>query len=451
MRIMPRQDVDPSREQALQILRKTETAFSFPKLLLAAQEETAASQRSRAFVYQLVMGTLRYRATLDWALSRASTTPPGDLTSWIRNILRMGLYQILYLDRVPKSAAVDESVKLAKKYGHAGTAGLVNAVLRNLHRSEVLDAVASLPENAPANLSVKYSHPPWIVETLIADRGMEQAIRILKGNNEIPPVSARVNGLRTDRRDLMERLHRAEVRVSASPLHDEALEFAADGSPARLAEHDEGLFYLQDVSSMFVPYCLEPEPGQTVLDACAGPGGKATHLAALMHNRGRIHALDIHDHRIRLIERNARRLGAEIIDVRKRDAAADLLEDFPDMDRVLVDAPCSGLGVIRRRVDLKWRLRPQQIEELVRLQSGILDRTAECVRPGGVLVYCTCTVNKRENEGIVREFLLRHERFRAAPSIPRPLEKYLTDEGFVQIMPGDDGMDGFFIARLRRL
>jgi 16S rRNA (cytosine967-C5)-methyltransferase len=448
---MPRQLVDLSREQALKILRRTETALSFPKLLLAGAEEAPDSGRARAFVYQLVMGTLRYRNTLDWALAGHCTTPIEDLSPWIRNILRMGLYQILYLDRVPKSAAVDESVKLAKKYGHAGTAGLVNAVLRNAHREEILPAIESLREDSPSDIAIKYSHPQWLVEALIADWGVRQAIEILKNNLAIPPITARVNSLRTTRPHLIEMLSHEGVKVSPVQLYEEAIEFFANGSPSNLSAHKQGLFYFQDVSSMFASVCLEPEPGQKVLDACAGPGGKAAHMAALMRNQGKIYALDVHEHRVKLVEENAKRLGASIIEAKVQDATGALAETYPDMDRVLIDAPCSGVGVIRRRVDLKWRLQPGQIEGLVRLQSEILESASECVRPGGLLVYCTCTVFKKENPQVINEFLLRHPDFRADPAVPKALGKYLTEEGFVQILPGNDGMDGFFIARLKRL
>ncbi|RJP14309.1 MAG: 16S rRNA (cytosine(967)-C(5))-methyltransferase RsmB [Candidatus Abyssobacteria bacterium SURF_5] len=448
---MPKQLVDPAREQALKILRKTEAALSFTKLLLASQEEAAASDLARAFIHQLVMGALRTRGTLDWALSRQSTTPLEELSSWIRNILRLGLYQILYLDRVPKSAAVDESVKLAKKYGHAGTAGLVNAVLRNSHREELLRAVDALPEDNAADLSVKYSHPQWMVEQFIQDWGSERTITILKNNNKMPPLSARVNALRTDRRKLLEQLEREGVQASPVPLLEEAVEFAAGATPWKLPAHEKGLFYLQDVSSMFASYCLDVRPGHTVLDACAGPGGKATHLAALMRNQGKINALDVHEHRLGLIRENAARLGAAIVETKEQDATEDLTPLFSGADRVLADVPCSGLGVIRRRVDLKWRLRPEQIPALVELQAKILERASECLKPGGLLVYSTCTIAKRENERLVEGFLSRHSRFEVDPHVPKPLEKYLTSKGFVQILPGDENMDGFFIARLRRL
>jgi 16S rRNA (cytosine967-C5)-methyltransferase len=447
---MPKQLVDTTREQALKILRKTESAFSFPKLLIASQDEASQSERARSLVYQLVMGTLRYRETLDWCINRVSTTPVNELSSWIRNILRLGLYQILYLDRIPKSAAVNESVNLAKKYGHRGTAGLVNAVLRNSHREELLQAIEALREDRAADISVKYSHPLWIVEMLIADWGRERTLRILKGNNAIPPITARTNTLRIDRKRLLEKLEEEGVHASPIPLSEEAIELVPNGSPWKLKAYKEGLFYLQDVSSMFASYCMEPEPGQVVLDTCAAPGGKSTHLAALMQNQGKLYALDVHDHRITLIKENAARLGVRILEVQKKDATEELASAFPDMDRVLTDVPCSGLGVVRRRIDLKWRLRPQQLTGLAELQSAILERASACVRPGGLLVYCTCTLLKRENEQMVNQFLERHSQFHVE-QVPQPLEKYRTDDGFVQILPGDEDMDGFFIARLRRI
>ncbi len=449
---MPRQKVDPSREHALKALHRTETALSFPKLLLGRDlEQTLPEPRQKAFTYQLIMGTLRHRGTLDWALGSICNTPLAELTPWIRNILRMGLYQILYLDRVPKSAAVNESVDLAKKYGHRGTAGLVNATLRNANREDLLAAIDSLDEETSDNISVKYSHPSWLVKLLVKERGQEIAVEILKNNNAIAPLSARANTLSVTRKALLEELATAGVQADPLAHLDEAVELHGVSSPASLEAHKKGLLYFQDPSSIWAARCLDVEPGHSVLDVCASPGGKATHIAALMGNVGKIHALDVREHRIALIEDNARRLGATIVEARMQDATADLSEEYGGMDRVIADVPCSGLGVIRRRLDLKWRLQPGRIEELAQLQAEILERAAECVRQGGILVYCTCTLTHRENSGVVQDFLDRHPEFESRPDFPDGLKKYVTERGFAQILPGDENMDGFFIARLMRL
>jgi 16S rRNA (cytosine967-C5)-methyltransferase len=449
---MPRQKVDPSREQALKILRRTEKALSFPKLLFEySEEKTASSEREKAFAYQLVMGTLRWRGTIDWALKGLCDTPLDDLTSWIRNILRMGLYQIVFLDRVPKSAAVDESVKLAKKYGHAGTAGLVNAVLRNAKKEGLLRSIQSLDENRVPDIAAKYSHPEWMVEVLQKDWGRETAVEIMKHNNAIPPLTARVNTLRTTRETLLRELKEEGIRAEPLPHTDEAIQFLSVSDPWTLQAHRRGLFYIQDASSMLAAHCLAAEPGQKVLDVCAGPGGKATHVAALMHNAGKIYALDVHEHRLALIEQNARRLGVSIIETQKQDSTAGLVPRYGGMDRVMADVPCSGLGVVRRRIDLKWRLRPGQVDELARLQSEILKSAAECVRPGGILLYCTCTVTHKENAEVVEGFLSRHREFRANSEWPKAVERHAGNGAFVQIKPSDGDMDGFFIARLERL
>ncbi len=434
------------------MLRRTEAALSFPKLIIGQSfDRSLTEQRQKAFAYQLVMGTLRHRGTLDWALGKLCDASLDELTTWIRNILRMGLFQILYLDRVPKSAAVDESVKLAKKYGHSGTAGLVNAVLRNAKREELLTSIESLDEDSAENISTKYSHPSWLVELLVKERGRKAAIQILKSNNAVPPLTARANTLLTTREALLKKLEKEGVRARPLAHTEEAVELEGVASPSTLNAHKSGLLYFQDTSSMLAAHSLGVEPGHDVLDVCGGPGGKATHIAALMENRGKIHALDVHDHRVALIEENASRLGVKIIEAHKQDATAGLAAKYGTMDRVIVDAPCSGLGVIRRRLDLKWRLQPDRIGELARLQSEILERAAECVRPGGILLYCTCTLAQRENSGAIEEFLGRHAEFGNYPKFPETLIKYVTEEGFVQIFPGDENMDGFFIARLKRL
>ncbi|MBI4832303.1 MAG: 16S rRNA (cytosine(967)-C(5))-methyltransferase RsmB [Candidatus Lindowbacteria bacterium] len=447
--------VDPVREQALKILRRTEATLSFPKLLLEYPvEETPSSRRDRAFTYQLAIGTLRHRGAIDWALQKICHTPMDEMTIWIRNILRMGMYQVLFLDRVPKSAVVNESVELAKKYGHMGTAGLVNAVLRNADKGTILREINGLGEEQVCDISAKYSHPAWLVELLLKDWGRETTIEILKRNNTIPPLTARVNTLRAARGQVLQELEREGVRATPLKHVDEGVELISVSAPVALRAHRQGLLYLQDASSMLAAHCLGAKPGEKVLDVCAGPGGKTTHIAALMNNEGAVYALDIHDHRITLIERNARKLGVTIIKARREDATAPLAPRYGGMDRVMVDVPCSGLGVIRRRVDLKWRLRFEQIEGLARLQSEILESAAECVRPGGILVYCTCTITRRENADVIESFLRRHPEFNISAEFPAQLEKYVRyvrDDAYVQMLPGDGNMDGFFIARLKRL
>jgi 16S rRNA (cytosine967-C5)-methyltransferase len=363
----------------------------------------------------------------------------------------MGLYQILFLDKVPKSAAVDESVKLAKQYGHAGTSALVNAVLRKAEKESILQSIAELGEESVSDISAKYSHPPWLVELLLEDWGRETAIEIMKQNNSIPPLTARVNTLRTTREQVLQYLEKDGIQAVPLSNAKEGIELVSVSAIERLQAYKRGLFYLQDPSSMLAVHCLGAEPGEKVLDVCAGPGGKTTHIAAIMGDEGKVYALDIHDHRIALIRQNAQRLGVTIIKTRKEDATSRLSERYGGMDRVLVDVPCSGFGVIRRRVDLKWRVRAEQIEELVRLQSEILERAAECVRPGGILVYCTCTLTRRENPQIVEAFLGRHPEFEVSGEYPEGLEKYVRRDSFAQILPGSENMDGFFIARLRRV
>jgi len=273
----------------------------------------------------------------------------------------------------------------------------------------------------------------------------------MKQNNTIPPLVARVNTLRITREALLQKLVQDGIDAGSFPLLDEAIQLQGVSSPARLEAYEAGLLYFQDPGSILVAHCLGPCPGDQVLDVCAGPGGKATHIAAMMKNDGTVWALDVHKHRVELIEDNARRLGVKIIKARQCDATDELAGEYGDMDKVLIDAPCSGVGVIRRRVDLKWRLRPEQVEELARLQYAILEKAAACVRPGGIVVYSTCTVTRKENADVVLKFLDHHPAFSPDPEFPLILEKYLTSEGFVQIWPGDENMDGFFIARLRRM
>jgi 16S rRNA (cytosine967-C5)-methyltransferase len=327
----------------------------------------------------------------------------------------------------------------------------VNAVLRNSKREEFLNSVESLDDNCLSDIPMKYSHPAWMVELLVEDWGRETAIEILRRNNDIPPLVARVNTLRTTRDMLVRQLDADGIMAAPLPQTGEAVKIhSAQAPPSDIQAHKDGLLYFQDAASMLAVQCLDARPGQEIIDVCAGPGGKATHIAALMENKGKILALDIHDHKVGLVQDNAQRLGVSIIETRKEDATAGLEAYHGKMDRVLADVPCSGIGVIRRRLDLKWRLVPERIDECASIQARILESAAECVRTGGILLYCTCTVTQKENSGTVQDFIRRHPEFKIDPELPPHLEKYRTKQGFVQIMPGSEDMDGFFIARLRR-
>jgi 16S rRNA (cytosine967-C5)-methyltransferase len=360
----------------------------------------------------------------------------------------MGAYQIFFLSRVPVSAACNQAVELAKKYGHAGTAKFVNAVLRSAGR-EPGKAVYPDPARDPARyLALKYFHPEWLAARWLERLGFAACEALLAADNTTPPLSLRTNTLRISRDDLLARLAAEGAAGEPSSWAPEGIVCREYPALATLASLREGLFQVQDESSMLVAHVVGPRPGEFVIDACGAPGGKSTHLAALMGDKGRVLSTDLYEHKLKLTAENAARLGLKIIATRVFDATKLDTVYAGQADRVLVDAPCSGLGVLRRKPDSRWRKSESMLRDLPKLQAAILASAARCVKPGGTVVYSTCTTEPEENEQVVRAFLADNPDFVLADAgalLPSP-----RGEAMVQLWPHVDGVDGFFIARLER-
>ncbi|MBE0467789.1 MAG: 16S rRNA (cytosine(967)-C(5))-methyltransferase RsmB, partial [Candidatus Desulforudis sp.] len=423
-----------AREIALHILKAVESEGAYANLALnRALEEYRPSKLDRAFATELAYGTLRTLNTLDWITARFLHQPLGAQTVWIRNILRLGVYQLFYMDKVPAGAACNEAVELAKKFGTPGAARFVNGVLRNVARHKE-DIVFPQPEMDPvAYISLKYSYPTWMVERWLTEYGPEDTIALCRANNTIPPNTVRTNSLKVDRDTLVRRLEQEGLTVHKTRFAPNGLQIDGFLSIRSLPSFGEGLFQIQDESSMLAAHAVNPAHGARVLDVCSAPGGKTTHLAELMQNEGVIKALDIHPHKLDLVRENCRRLGIRNVETILLDAR-DLPGRFDGWaDYVLVDAPCSGLGVLRRRPDARWRKEPGQINGLVRLQEAVLSGAAHCVRPGGVLVYSTCTITYEENLGQVQSFLTRHPDFHfedLRPFLPAELGEKMMARGY---------------------
>jgi len=444
-----------AREIALHVLKAVEADGAYANLALnRALEEYRPSKLDRAFATELAYGTLRTLNTLDWIVSRYVQQPLGDQTVWNRNILRLGVYQIFYMDKVPTGAACFEAVELAKKFGTPGTARFVNGVLRNVARHKDKLQFPDPETDLVTHISLKYFHPIWLVKRWLTELGPAETIALCRANNTIPPNTVRANTLRLDRDTLAVRLEEEGLTVRKTRFAPEGLEIGGFVSMRALASFQEGLIQIQDESSMLAAHAVSPAPGARTLDVCSAPGGKTTHLAQLMENQGTIKALDIHRHKLKLVVDNCRRLGIDNVETGLLDAR-DLPGEFEGWaDFVLVDAPCSGLGVLRRRPDARWRKEPGQITGLVRLQEGILAGAAQCARAGGVLVYSTCTITYEENLGQVQGFLAHHPDFSLEdlrPFLPAGLGEEQAARGYIEISPHThEGMDGFFIARMRR-
>lgn len=445
-----------SREVAVEVLSRVDADRAFSGALLRRLLDRARLRAAdEALATELTLGTLRHRAEVDWVLSRVSHTPLDELPSPIRAALRMGAYQLMFLDRIPPRAACSQSVELAKRFGHAGTARLVNAVLRRIAAAPV-----ALPpdESTAEGIALRHSHPLWLVRRWIGRLGIDDARALCRTNNTPPPASVRLNTLRGAPEAVAAAIAALGVHTVPARLLPEGARIVAAGPEARHAAYAAGWVSPQDEGSMLVSRLVAPLPGETVVDACAGSGGKAMHLAALMQNQGRVLACDIVPAKLDAAARHARRLGATIVEPRLLDAAR-LTEAVPSgADRILVDAPCSGLGVIRRRPEIKWRIDPEQLSVFAARQRAILDRAAGAVRPGGLLVFSVCTLEPEEGPAVVADFLQTHAGFDPVPSagwpagsggdgVPAPVS---AGPGGAFLYPHLHDTDGFFIAVLRR-
>ena len=441
-----------ARAVALKVIQDVTVRGAYANIALTKElaKQRELSGPDRRLVTELVYGTLKAQGMLDWALSHFLNRPLSKLTPVIRDILRMGVYQLLFLDRIPPSAACNEAVELAKRNGHIGVARFVNGVLRSLLRQPEKIAYPDAADDAAGYLSLRHLHPRWLVERWLAQLGFEATEALCRFNNQPPPLSIRTNLQRISREALQARLAEEGVRCEPSLLAPEGLLLLEAPPLLSLASFREGLYQVQDESSMLVAHVVAPQPGETIIDACAAPGGKTTHLAERMQNKGTIWACDVHAHKMDLLQDNADRLGLQVIHPRCLDAR-DIGKTWPaQADRRLVDAPCSGLGVLRRRADARWRKEISQIEELTILQREILEGAAPALKVGGILVYSTCTVEPAENRQTIEWFLARHPEFEledAGSLLPVPRQ----GEPMVQLWPHIDGTDGFFLCRLRKV
>jgi 16S rRNA (cytosine967-C5)-methyltransferase len=439
--------VSQARYEALHILVRVERDRAFADIALEhALERARLDPRDAALCTEIVFGTLRWRRHLDWRLTPHLNRPLAKLDPWVRALLRLTAYQLIFLDRVPRWAAVDEAVSVARlKSRVPGPAEFVNAVLRSLTREPGPPRPPALPVEAAG---VRWSFPDWMAARWIARYGMEEAERLMAALDERPPVTIRANTLRITREDLAARLRDEELaETDPTALAPEGLTVRR-GTVGRWAAFTAGLCTIQDEASMLVARLLDPQPGELVADTCAAPGTKTTHLAQLMANRGRIVAMDPNAARLRLLTQAAARLGVEIVEAHAGGVATVSGRWKGRCDRVLVDAPCSNLGVLRRNPDVKWNREEADLGRLAGKQRGILSAAALLVRPGGRLVYATCSLEPDENDLIVRAFLDSQPGWRVDPPAEFPVAP--DGSGFVRCLPHVHGTDGFTAVRLAR-
>ena len=436
-----------AREAALEALNRLETTGAYPKIVLDSRlANSTMSERDRRLSREAVRGTLVWRARLDWVLSRVLERPFETLPVAIRNILRLGVYQILFLDHIPVYAAVSESVRQARRHGHAGTAGLVNATLRGVAGLNPADLVPSCDGDPAEHIACLWSHPLWLVKRWVERFGVDETKSLCRANNRVPPVVLRHNRTRGSLQKLLEGLHEAGVRVRSHPLKEGFLVVEEGGFPFGSAVFTDGWVTVQDVSAGLAVCLLDPQPGESVIDLCAAPGGKSGFISERMCGRGRLVALDRNAGRLGRLRENIKRLGLRNVEVHVSDA----LQAPPCgvFDRVLVDVPCSSIGVLSRKPDVRWRRTESDLSRLGETQFRLLEKGAAHVRPDGVLVYSTCSTEPEENDNVVTRFLETHPEFETESSISGV--DLVGSDGALRTFPHRHDCDGSFAVRARR-
>lgn len=434
---------DP-RLTVVKMLMKMESSEAYSNLLLDhAFNEAELSDRDKAFAAALFYGVLERRLTLDHVIRTNSKIAFEKLDKAAVQILRTGLYQLLYMPSVPESAAVNESVKMCKKLKCFSAQGFVNGMLRSFIRSgKKISYLGISPEK---RLSVEYSCPEWLTEKFISEYGMDFAVRALKASVGKPPVYARVNILRTTTDKVIAELAKHRIKAAPYPGLVNCIRLEKAGDIEKCAPFRQGLFHVQDISSQLCCLTLRPVVNETVLDVCAAPGGKSFTLAELMGNNGKLYSMDLHDMRVGLIEDGAARLGIKIITAMQNDASK-FNGALPQADRVLCDVPCSGFGVIRRKPEIKYKP-PEEFAGLPEIQYQILETSARYVKSGGTLVYSTCTLSRAENDDVADRFAAAHPEFMP---IVQPVPLSASGDYKRTYCPDENGGDGFFTASFRR-
>ncbi len=447
--------ISPARKIALEVLRRVEAEGAYANLCLnhALQRNQTIDRRDRALATELVYGTLRWRRKLDYALAAYSHRAPDRIEPTLLRILRLSAYQLLFLDRVPAWAVVDEGTELSVMLRGRRTAGFVNGVLRALARNfEHIEWPDPKVDEVRA-LAINYSFPNWMVTRWLNELGSERCVALLQACNRPPPLWVRVNTQRITAPGLSGLLSAAGYNVSENAWLANALQLKGIGDVTSLAAHQTGLFHVQDAAAQVVCRLLDPRPGERVLDACGAPGGKTATIAQLMKDEGQIVSVDVHPARVALTKQLLERLGIGCV---KR-LALDLNQSLPEpenpFDRVLLDAPCSSMGVLRRHPESKWRLAPGDLAHLAETQYRLLGKVASLIKPGGTLVYSVCSFCEEEGAGIIRTFLADHpefELFDVRDGKRATWHKLLSNDGSLATWPDLHEMDAFYAARLQK-
>jgi 16S rRNA (cytosine967-C5)-methyltransferase len=440
------------RQLAFLALRDVHRRGAFTDIALDRVLRTAKlNSADRGLVTELVYGSVRRSRSLDALIDQLGKKKAHQQPPELRTILHIGLYQLRYQERIPPSAAVNTTVELAKENGFKGLAGVVNGLLRQYERLAASSSDSlQLPVEPVERLGVLHSFPDWIIKMWIEQLGVEETEQLCEWLNQSPSIDLRINPLRVSIEDVEAAMQSAGVNVHRVPQLPQALRVAGGtGTIQKLPGFSEGWWTIQDSSAQLVSHLLDPQAGDVVIDACAAPGGKTTHMAELMEDEGKIWACDKAASRLKKLKENAQRLQLKSIQICTGDSR-NFSQFTNSADRVLLDAPCSGLGTLHRRPDIRWRVTPATVDELSVLQGELLEQAATWVKPGGVLVYATCTLHQQENEGVILPFLERHSHWQIEPPpADSPVSAFSTPQGWIKVWPHRHQMDGFFMVRLK--
>ncbi|MFZ5517497.1 MAG: 16S rRNA (cytosine(967)-C(5))-methyltransferase RsmB [Candidatus Zhuqueibacterota bacterium] len=434
------------RNLVITLLERLDQTDAYADILLTRElRNQALSSRDKAFVQEIFYGVIRWRLRLDWMIEQLFQGSFSKCPPFVKNILQVSFYQLAFMERIPTYAVINEAVNSGKKRGGPYWGSKINAILRHFSRDRAGVTWPDKRTSPVRHLAVRYSHPQWLVARWISQWGIEETEALCQADNQIPDVTVRVNRLKSSPDQLAETLSRLDVQVTQSTYSRDFLRLKHIPDLTELPSFQQGWFTVQDVSAGLPCILIDPKPGERIIDLCAAPGGKSTYMAELAGDEAVLLAVDRNYARLNLVRQTVKRLGLRSIQFAQADGVN--FSSQP-VDKILVDAPCSGLGVLSKRVDLRWKRTPEQIHELAEIQLNLLNNAAQFVRTGGVLVYCTCTIDPEENERVVEAFLAGHTYFEiedASLFIGRELTQ---PDGSVRTLPHRHGMDGSFAVRL---
>ena len=438
-----------AREIAFKVLCDIEENNNYSNIAINKHfKNYKMTNQDRGLATELIYGVVENKYYLDYIIDKLSKIKTQKLSNYVKILLRMGIYQIAFLDSVSDYAAVNETVNLVKKYDKR-SAGFVNAILRNILRNKE-DVLKVEIDSEIMYLSTKYSYSPWMIKNWILKFGKEFTEDLLEANNEKPSIYLRVNTLKNTRDELMLKLQNQGIKSYIVPGIEEAIRVENLKDIENNELFKQGLFTIQDISSMLIGKVVNPKENSLILDVCSAPGGKTTHLATLMKNTGKVIARDVFEHKLKLIQNTLDRLGLTNVEVQNFDASQIDEESMDKFDYVLTDVPCSGLGIIRRKPEIKYKTKAE-LKDLPNIQKKILENASKYVKVGGTLVYSTCTIQDSENIDVIKQFLSQNENFELVPIENINVDLDNQNNGYLKIYPNIHGMDGFFISKLKRV